>query len=98
MAESSESKEMNPEYMSRDSRDLLVMAVTKLDAQGETLSEVKSEIKEIGERCDALTNEVNQNKTDISNLNTRWKVMVGIVGFVIVTLIAVAGVVVAYLK
>ena len=89
---------MNPEYMSRDSRDLLVIVATKQDSQGETLSEVKTDIEKIGERCDKLAAGINQNAKDISNMNTRWKLLGGIVGFIIVSLIGIAGVVVAYLK
>ena len=86
-------------------RDLLIEAVTTLKVQTVKLGEIDKKLDKIDERCTDHEEKIAENKDsiganrgEIRDLNTRWKIMVGLVAFVIITLVAVAGVVVAYLR
>ena len=93
---------MEDSTLSRSDHDLLIKVATTLEtnlaAQTTTLSEIKESLKGINSRCDDQETKIRKNESGVQDLNTRWRLMVGVVGFVIVALIAIAGVVAAYMR
>ena len=89
---------MEDSTLSRSDHDLLIKVATNLEAQTATLSEIKESLKSIDAQCDEQETKISKNESGIRDLNTRWRLMVGVVGFVIVALIAVAGLVAAYMR
>ena len=89
---------MEDSTLSRSDHDLLIKVATNLEAQTATLSDIKESLKSIDAQCDEQETKISKNESGIRDLNTRWRLMVGVVGFVIVALIAIAGVVAAYMR
>ena len=89
---------MEDSTLSRSDHDLLIKVATNLEAQTATLSDIKESLKSIDAQCDEQETKISKNESGIRDLNTRWRLMVGVVGFVIVALIAIAGLVAAYMR
>lgn len=93
----------------RENRDLLIEALVTLRGQSLSLSTIEKKLDTIDEQCNKnemeiakvkshADAEIAQDRSGIRDLNTRWQIMVGIVAFIIVSLISVVGIVVVYWK